>query len=114
MGVVQCLFSFPFIRARDAQHCPDVSKALVNADYMYRRHAPIRVCVKSRHSVILITQLDTTKPFIINWPLLNAAATTTYLRDHQRILLNLNSCNRHLSWDPFLVLRRLYLGLSLR
>lgn len=74
-----------------AQHCPDVSKALVNAHYVYRQHTLICVCVKSRHSVLSITPLDMTKPFISNWLLLNAAATTTYLQDHQRITVNLNS-----------------------
>lgn len=50
-----------------AQHHPDLPKALVSAEHVYRRHIDrIGVCIDA--SVILITQLNVTKPFIWNWP----------------------------------------------
>lgn len=84
-GCIKCLFFFnALLNIVERISYPDNNVQLcprpLLIPIMCIDNTQIRVNVLNHASVILSTPLVMTKPFILNWPLLNAAAaTTTYL-----------------------------------
>ncbi len=92
------------IRACDLPSIIQICPRPLSVQSMCADETIIRVRIDT--SVIWITQLNVTKPFIWNWPVECCCYTTTHLQDHQIILANLNSCKLYyvviLSWFLYL------------